>query len=156
MNSSIFVVGFPIVFVALVAWVGNVLTMSEIDGWYQTLNLPSWTPSGAAIGGVWTVLFVLLALAGVLYLKNSKPKEQTGFVMLYILNGILNVGWSWLFFHLHNISGALAEIWVLNLTILGLIYLFWRKYRVAAWLLVPYFLWVSFATYLNWQIRLLN
>lgn len=152
MNSKIFAIGFPIGFVALVAWVGNVLTMPEIDGWYQTLALPSWTPSGAVIGSVWTVLFILLAIAGILFLKNSKPRERAGFLMLYVLNGILNVGWSYLFFNQHNIYGAFVEIWFLNLTIVGLIYLLWRKHRAAAWLLVPYFLWVSFATYLNWQI----
>jgi len=142
-------------FVIAVAGIGSWFT-SQGMSWYHTLHFPAITPSGAFIGGVWTILFILLTVAAILYWQKSRDEERASFLALFILNGVLNTFWSYLFFYSHNIAGAFIEVWFLNLTVLLLIITLWRRYRAAAYLLIPYLVWVSFATYLNWLILRLN
>lgn len=146
----------PLITIA-VAVAGNMLTTGDMT-WYQTLNLPPIAPPGSYIGLAWTVIFVLSTIAAVLFWKQKKKNQNTTpwIVTLLITNALLNVFWSWIFFAQHQLGWAIVEMVLLNLTNLALIIIFWKKYRVSAYLWLPYFLWVSFATYLATQIWLLN
>lgn len=142
----------PVLVIGLVGLVGGMFTDPGMT-WYNSLNLPSITPSGAFIGSVWTVLYVLIIISWILFLK----KGQNPLIhALFFINAILNLLWSYLFFSQHSILGAFSEIWILNLSTVVLIYLLWKRYRLSAQLLIPYFAWVSFATYLNYLILSLN
>lgn len=138
------------------AVIGSLFTAQSLTNWYLTLNLPSWTPPGSVIGTVWTVLYTLIAIAGVLAWRNLTPYNRTGFAWLLGVNLVLNALWSYLFFSAHQIGTALFEMLFLLGTSIALVTLLWPKVRIAAWLLVPYALWVAFATYLTYTIWRLN
>lgn len=142
----------PIVVIGLIALVGGLFTDPGMT-WYNTLNLPDITPPGVFIGSVWTVLYVLIIISWIQFLKKGEQRMIHG---LYIINAVLNLLWSYIFFAQNNISGAFFEIWILNLSTVCLIYLLWKDYRLSAYLLLPYFVWVSFATYLNYLVLSLN
>ena len=146
------------VLVCLVAGIaGSMYTNQSIKWWYPILNKPSFTPPAWVFGPVWTVLFVLMGIA--LYLvwnKGLKKKGVIDAVSMFGVQLVLNVTWSYFFFGLRNPLLALAEILVLWGAILVTIKLFFRVERMAAYLLVPYALWVFFASVLNFAIVLLN
>jgi translocator protein len=145
----------PLVTVA-VAVLGSVFTSSGMS-WYRGLTLMPWTPSGRIIGPVWTVLYIL-ATASALIAWNRLPRDNTftAIMVLFAINAILNLAWSFLFFRLHLMGTAIFECILLGLTLIALIILLWPRSPTAALLLVPYALWVSFATFLNWNIWKLN
>lgn len=142
----------PIVVIGFIALVGGLFTDPGMT-WYNSLNLPDITPSGGFIGSVWTVLYILIIISWIQFLKKGERGVPHG---LYFINAILNLLWSYIFFSQHNIAGAFVEIWALNLSTVVLIYLLWKDHRLSAYLLLPYFAWVSFATYLNYLILSLN
>jgi len=163
-----FYIFIPLVVIA-VSVLGGLLTSGGM-AWYQTLILPTIAPAGSVIGTVWTVIFILCAVAAIWFWRKKKSVSAGGgavtvknsarlanwTVALLIVNAILNIGWSWVFFNQQLLGWAIVEMVVLNLSNLALIILFWKKYRFAAYLWMPYFLWVSFATYLAVNIWLLN
>jgi translocator protein len=138
----------------LVSLVGSWLTDQGMV-WYDTLKLPSWTPPGFVIGIVWTVIFILTTISALIVWNRRffKPTIIGGY---FLLNAALNVYWSFIFFYSGQIAASIWEMIALNLTTLILIVLIWRKSKVAAGLLIPYFLWVTFATYLAYNIWVLN
>ncbi len=139
----------------LVAIVGGLAT--DIGPWYQALNKPSWQPPDWLFGPVWTVIYALAALAGVIAWRHAqRGAERHRIIVLFALNAALNVLWSWLFFGWHRPDLALAEVGFLWLSILALILALGRIAPAAGWLLVPYLLWVSFAAFLNYTIVQLN
>ena len=143
--------------VVAVAALGSWLTSFGIPGWYNTLTLPSIAPSGGVIGTVWTIIFILSGIAVLLIWNARKKIEHYGWIIgLLIANAVLNVAWSYIFFVQHLLFWAIMEMVVLNLTTLAVMVLGWRRARLAVWLLLPYFVWVSFATYLAYQIWFLN
>lgn len=142
--------------VVCVAIVGSRLTDAGME-WYSTIALPSWTPAGAVIGTVWTVIFVLCTVS-LLVFWNTAPRDRrfTSIALLFAINGLLNVGWSFLFFFLGLIAAALIEMLVLLATIIALIVLLFPRSRLAALLLIPYGAWVVFATILTTAVWTLN
>ncbi len=124
--------------------------------WYDQLNKPDWNPPGWVFGPVWTLLYTLMAIAAWriwLKLGFKDGKKELGFFFLQlILNGL----WSQLFFGLQNPGLAFAEIIVLLLVIVYTTMLFFRVDKVAGWLMVPYIVWVAFATVLNGTIWMMN
>ncbi|HSH46422.1 MAG TPA: TspO/MBR family protein [Longimicrobiales bacterium] len=124
--------------------------------WYDGLNKPSWNPPGAVFGPVWTVLYTLMAVAAWLVWKRHGFSGATAALSVYLVHLVANAAWSWLFFGLNELGLALAEIAVLWVLILATLVLFWRHHRVAGWLLVPYLLWVSFASVLNFTLWQMN
>jgi tryptophan-rich sensory protein len=142
--------------VIVVSLLGSLATSSGMS-WYNQLSSPRIAPPGGVIGLVWTILFMLIAVA-VLVFWNSPTRSRNFYLILGLLiaNGLLNILWCVLFFALHSPAGALVEIFVLNFTIVFLIALFWRSSLWSAILFIPYFLWVSFATYLNYLFWRLN
>jgi translocator protein len=142
--------------VVLVAICGSLLTSGGMT-WYDTLSLPNIAPPGSFIGLVWTIIFILSAIAIVLWWGRAKRDPERGTVLgLFIANGLLNVGWSGLWFGLHQLGWGIVEMTMLNLTTLLIIVLLWKRYRASAWLLMPYLVWVTFATYLAFLIWRLN
>lgn len=142
--------------VIVVSLLGSLATSSGMS-WYNTLKFPKIAPPGYIIGLVWTLLFILMAVA-ILLFWNSSTRGHNFYLILGLLiaNGLLNILWCVLFFTLHSPAWALAEVFVLNLTNVLLIVLFWRPSLWSAILFIPYFLWVSFATYLNYSFWRLN
>jgi benzodiazapine receptor len=141
----------------LVSVTGSYFTSSSLENWYQTINLPSWTPPGSVIGLVWTTIFILSTISALL-VWNKLPHDRrfNQIIGLFLVNAVLNVGWSYLFFGQHLIGAAVIESGLLGLSVIGLIFLIWPLLRKAAILLVPYALWVSFATYLTYSVWLIN
>lgn len=137
--------------------IGSIFTFPAIAGWYSGLVRPEIAPPNWIFGPVWTTLFVLMGIAAFLVWKNGRDRQEVK-IALAIFGGqlILNTLWSIIFFGLHNPGAALLEIVFLWLAILATIITFARISRRAAWLLVPYILWVSFAGYLNYSIWILN
>lgn len=136
---------------------GSIFTTPEIDSWYRTIEKPSWNPPDGVFGPVWTSLYVLMGIAFFLVWKADRTAAgKSTAIILYSIQLLLNLGWSWIFFSRHAIGWALAEIIVLWVFILLTIFSFARFSKVAAWLLVPYISWVSFAAILNYTIWQLN
>jgi len=124
--------------------------------WYASLAKPSWNPPGWVFGPVWTVLYLLMAIAAWLVWRAAGLTGARLALACYLLQLVLNAAWSWLFFGRQSISGALADIIALWALILLTMVLFRRHSATAAALLVPYLLWVSFATALNFALFRLN
>jgi tryptophan-rich sensory protein len=139
---------------AIVSIAGGMLT--DIGPWYRALVKPSWQPPDWLFGPVWTTIFILAAVSAALAWRAAGETQRRMVVILFVANGILNVGWSLLFFHLKRPLLAGLEVVLLWASIVALIWYVQRFSRPAAWLLVPYLLWVSFATVLNWTIVALN
>jgi translocator protein len=147
-----------VVAVFLVSFLGSLLTDQGMP-WYNSLNLPEFTPEGSFIGIVWTIIFVLTLVSIILFLRNNSQKKELYFnaiLTIFVLNGALNIFWSALFFGWGLIFWSIVEMVFLNLTTLALILLLWKRNKLSSVLLWPYFLWVSFATYLAYSIWLLN
>lgn len=122
-------------------------------GWYAGLVKPSFNPPAWLFAPVWTVLYVLIAVAG----WRSFERDRRGWPMkLWWAQLALNFLWSPVFFAAHRIEVALAVILLLLAVILGFIGMSWRRNRSTAWLFVPYATWVAFAAVLNGEILALN
>lgn len=138
-----------------VATLGGALT--DIGAWYKALQKPSWQPPDWLFGPVWTTIFTLIAISAALAWRDAPDAGTRGQVVgLFAMNGVLNVLWSLLFFHLRRPDWALIEVVALWLSIVLLIFVLWRFSRRASLLLLPYLAWVSFAAYLNLTIVRLN
>ncbi|MFV0442135.1 MAG: TspO/MBR family protein [Planctomycetaceae bacterium] len=135
---------------------GAVATTPEIDGWYRTVVKPEWNPPNWVFGPVWTTLFVLMGISAWLVWKPAGFKESKTPLSLFAVQLILNVAWSWIFFGMHQIGWAVVEIVILWLVILATTVAFFRRSKPAGWLLVPYLVWVTFASVLNFTIWRLN
>lgn len=132
-------------------------TITDLGPWYDGLRKPEWTPPRMAFPIVWTIIFALAAASGVAAWRGApNAKAADTVVGLFALNGFLNILWSLLFFRLQRPDWAMAELVLLELSILMLIVYCGRFSRLAAVLLVPYAIWVATAGWLNWQVVQLN
>ncbi len=137
--------------------IGSVFTTPSIAGWYAGIVKPSLNPPAWVFGPVWTTLFALMGIAAFLIWKKGLDRRDVKIALgLFLGQLVLNTLWSIIFFGLHSPGGALIEIVFLWLAIIATIIAFYKISRPAAWLLVPYILWVSFAGYLNFSIWQLN
>lgn len=150
-----FEVIFAVAWALILAGGGGLLT--SIGSWYRDLKKPSWQPPDWLFGPAWTIILGLAAWAFVLSWRNTTSEaEQTLLIALYVANGILHFAWSPLFFKAQRPDWALLEVPFLWASVLALCILL-RQWSVAAsWMIVPYLVWVSFATLLNWRIVQLN
>lgn len=140
-----------------VGFTGSLFTETGQGTWFQNLEKPSWNPPGWLFGPVWTVLYIMLGIALFLIWKIDAPSRlKRPAVTFWVLQMILNFLWSFLFFNQHLMDVAFYEILALWLLILLTIFAFARINKWAAWLLVPYISWVSFAAILNYTIWQMN
>lgn len=135
---------------------GGIFTIAEIPNWYAGLNKPSFNPPNWLFGPVWTSLYTMMGIAFYLIWKQPATDTRKKAIQIFIIQFVLNFFWSIIFFSLHSIGAALIEIIVMWIFILLTIIQFSKLSKPAAWLLVPYIAWVSFATILTASIWKLN
>ena len=131
--------------------------MTDIGPWYRSLAQPSWKPPDWLFGPAWTLIYGLIAAAGVLAWRRTPkgaPRDST--MALFAINAFLNVFWSLLYFRLRRPDWALFEVVFLWLSVLALMVVLYRHAKTATWLLLPYLLWVTFAGLLNLATVRLN
>jgi len=145
-----------IVALALTLGAGYIGSRFPVDEWYAALSKPAWNPPNWLFGPVWGVLYLLIAIAAWLVWRKTGLAGAAIPLGLFFLQLVLNAAWSWIFFGRHEIGLALIEILILWIAILATIIGFWRANPVSGYLMVPYLLWVSFASVLNFAIWRLN
>jgi len=146
-----------IVVCELAGIIGTVFTTPSIPGWYAGLTKPSFNPPNWIFGPVWTTLYALMGVAAYLvFSKGLKTPGVKAALAVFAAQLVLNTLWSIVFFGAHRILGAVVVIVLLWAMILATILLFHKISRPAAYLLVPYLLWVSFAAVLNISLYALN
>lgn len=146
-----------IIIAGLAGAIGSVFTGSAIQTWYTTLARPSFAPPNFLFGPVWTTLYIFMGIASYLiFEKGWERKDVKRALNIYLAQLVLNALWSIVFFGLHAIGWALVVIIALWILILMTILSFRKISKPAAYLLVPYILWVTFATALNYGFFALN
>ncbi len=137
--------------------IGSIFTVKNIPTWYASLAKPAFNPPAWVFGPVWTTLFLLMGIAAFLvWQKGPSRKDVKVALTIFGLQLVLNTFWSIIFFSLHSLGWAFLELIVLWLVILANIIVFAKISKPAAWLLLPYILWVSFAGLLNFTLWQLN
>jgi tryptophan-rich sensory protein len=139
---------------------GVVIAISVLGGlatdtssaWYTTLRKPSWQPPAWLFGPVWTTIYLLLAISAIIAWNNTSGSGRTAIMLLYGINGLFNLAWSYIFFRGHSPFWAGIDILAVWGTILLLMIRTWPVSPTASLLLLPYLLWVTFASILNWAI----
>ena len=141
----------------LVGGLSGFFTSSGVNGWYATVSKPWFNPPNWIFAPVWTALYIMMGIALFLIWKSKAEKsvKQTA-IILFVVQLILNFFWSLIFFKMQQPGWAFAEIIIMWLIILLTIIWFGKISSAAAWLLVPYICWVSFASVLNFAIYRLN
>ncbi len=136
--------------------VGSYFTYPEIKVWYTSINKPSFNPPNWIFGPVWSILYLLMGIALFLVWQKRKTVDVRFAIGLFAVQLILNTTWSVVFFGSKDLFAAFVVIIILALMILFTMISFYRISKTASLLLLPYLLWVSFASYLNYSILLLN
>ncbi len=140
----------------IVQIVGSFWTKETVSTWYPALNKPSWTPPDWVFGPVWSSLYMMIAVSGWLIYRAKYSHQRTVALIFYGSQLAFNFIWSFLFFSLRSPILGLIDIVVLCILI-GLTMIWaWRVRPLATLLLIPYLLWVLYATSLNAGIWLLN
>jgi len=141
----------------VVGAIGGGATVSEISTWYSTINKPSLLPPNWIFGPVWTLLYILMGISFYLVWSSKINSKKISVVWKWFLGQLsLNLLWSFLFFKWHLLWAAVLEIVILWLVILGNIIYFKKINKSAGNLLIPYLLWVTFASYLTIAVWRLN
>ena len=151
-RSSLGLVGWLVISFAA-GWIGS---QYMPGAWYAALTKPAWNPPSSVFGPVWTVLYVLMAVAAWLVWRRTGFTGGGLALPLFLAQLVLNALWSYLFFGIHRPDLALLEIVVLWAAILWVTLLFWRKVPLAGVLMLPYLAWVGFAACLNFALWQLN
>lgn len=153
---SLLVLIICIALVAAVSLTGGMATTPKLAGWYAQLAKPSFTPPNYVFPIAWTTLYFLMALSLWRLIEAPASRARTHALVLFITQLMFNAAWSWVFFHFESTRGGLAVIVLLAALIAATIFTASKVNRLAAWLLAPYLLWVSFATLLNAEIVRMN
>lgn len=124
--------------------------------WFDALEKPALMPPGWAFGVAWTILYVMMALAFAIVLHARGAQGRGGAIALFLVQLLLNLAWSPLFFRAHQVGSALALILIMFVLVAVTTALFWRIRRFAGALLLPYLAWLAFASFLNYEIGRLN
>lgn len=141
----------------LVAWTGAQVSPGIASPeWYNALNKPTWNPPAWLFGPVWSALYTMMGIAAWLIWKDYGFKHAKPAIVVFLIQLALNGLWSQLFFNFQALGWALIEIIILLGAIFITTFLFFQKKSAAGWLMVPYILWVSFATALTAAIWVLN
>lgn len=156
----------PISLLPLITWmlicetagfIGSFATVSKIPGWYAGLVKPAFAPPNWIFGPVWTLLYASMGFAAYrVWSKGAQKKEIRNLLGLFLFHLVVNSAWSLVFFGMENIALALLIIAALWILIALLIFRFSTVDKISAFMLVPYLLWVSFASILNLSLLVLN
>lgn len=136
-------------------FLGSFATMDAINGWYATLVQPSWTPPNWLFAPVWTTLYVLMGIAAFLVSRSKKLGKHLA-IWLFLVHLLVNTFWSIAFFGMHELLLSTFVIIVLLGLIVALMKLYWSHSKLATYLMVPYLIWVSYATTLTVGFLILN
>ncbi|AIS31676.1 TspO/MBR family protein [Methanobacterium formicicum] len=137
--------------------VGSLATFPEITTWYAALAKPAWTPPNEWFGPIWTTLYILIGIALFLVWRQGWDRRDVRFAIgIFAVQLVLNILWSLVFFGLHSILGGFIIIFLLWIAILANMVAFYVLSKPAGLLFVPYIIWVSIASYLNYSVMLLN
>ena len=136
--------------------IAGMFTASGVSGWYATLNRPSFSPPNWLFGPVWTALYTLLGISLFLIWNIEPSKERNIALIVFFVQLFFNFCWSFIFFHFKMIGPALIDIIILWVSIFVMLLMFYKIRSLAAYLNIPYLLWVSFATILNGAYYFLN
>lgn len=146
-----------IITVELIGNAGSIFTLPSITGWYASLSKPWFTPPNWAFGPAWTILFALMGLsAWLVWERRRKDRNADSALRAFGLQLALNVLWSLLFFGLRSPLYGLIGIYALIIAIIYAMVKFRKVSGTAFALMVPYLLWVTFASFLNLYVLLLN
>ncbi len=146
-----------IVICQLAGFISSFATRTAVAVWFRTLEKPSFNPPPQVFAPVWITLYVLMGIAFFLIWKKRAENSDVKYAMtVFIVQLVFNTLWSLVFFGLHSISGGMIVIIILWFLILTTIFSFYKISHTAAYLLIPYILWVSFASVLNFAIWKLN
>ncbi len=140
----------------LAAIIGTIFTAPAISTWYASLNKPFFNPPDWVFAPVWTILYILMGLALFLIWRAPKVKHTNEALMLFGAQLIFNIIWSIVFFGFKSLPGSVLAIILLLLLLLLTTARFYTVDRRAAYLLIPYVIWVAFATVLNIAVFLMN
>lgn len=139
----------------LVGAIGALFTVKAIPTWYVHLNKPSFSPPNWLFGPVWLILYLIMGVA--LYLNWIKKSKQAKYnVRLFFIHLFFNAIWSPIFFGAKNLLLAYVVIAIIWALIVVIIINFWKVNKTSSLLLIPYLLWVSFATVLNYFVWRMN
>ena len=136
--------------------IAGIFTAKAIPVWYASLNKPSFNPPDSVFGPVWTILYVIMGISVFLVWMTPRGKERNLALLVYFVQLALNFAWSFLFFYFRSIGWALLDIVILWIVIQVMLILFFKVRPAAAFLNIPYLLWVTFATILNTASYILN
>jgi len=124
--------------------------------WYNELTKPLLSPPAWIFTPVWAILYIMITASFLFYLTKSTIYNKSGGYVWFVIQILLNIIWSPVFFVMKNIGLALLVIVLMDVSVFMTIKHFYRMSKVAAYLLVPYFIWILFATYLNIAFFVLN
>lgn len=124
--------------------------------WYHSLNLPVFTPPDWLFAPAWIILYLMIFSSFLVFMQAKSPMKKTNALVFFLVQLLLNFIWSSVFFSNTDIQGGLIIIVIMWLFIAFTIYEFYKISKPASYLLVPYFLWITFAVYLNFEIYILN
>lgn len=139
-----------------VGGISGFATKNGLNPWYAGLIKPSFNPPNYLFAPVWTSLYIMMGIALFLVWKNPVSENRKKSIRIFGIQLALNFLWSFLFFYFNTLGLALIEIGIMWLSISITIYYFYKENKNAAYLLIPYLLWVSFASVLNGSIWYLN
>ncbi len=135
---------------------GQVAGSAADNPWFEALAKPGIYPPPIAFPIVWSILYVMMGLAFAMVCAAWGARWRPYAVVAFVIQLAINLGWSPVFFAMHDIALAQAILVALVVAVIATIWLFWKVRRAAAWLLVPYLAWILFASLLNWQFLQLN
>lgn len=149
------VVAVAAVTAVVVAAAGAIAT--DLGQWYDALKQPRWKPPDWLFGPAWTIIFALTAYAAIdAYTAAMDQRARNVVVAVFVINAVLNILWSWIFFRLQRPDWALFEVVLLWLSIVTIMVAVSPHSTKAVWLLIPYLIWVGFAGALNYAIVRMN
>ena len=147
---------FTVPLVLLLGFLSGQVGSNAESAWFQSLVKPAIFPPPMWFGIVWSILYILMGLALAMVCAAWGARGRTAAIAAFVLQLLVNLAWSPVFFGMHQIRTGLVVIGALDLLVVVTIVLFWRVRRVAALLLVPYLAWIAFATLLNWEFLAAN
>lgn len=150
--------------IGLVAWLAVSFMAAAIGGaasiqagpFYMQLVRPEWAPPPGVFGPVWTMLYTLMGIAAWLIWRIDGSRAARTALALFLTQLVVNALWSWLFFGWHLGGPAFADVVLLWALVVATLVAFWRMRPLAGAMLIPYLLWISFASVLNYSVWRLN